>query len=153
MYLMLKFPKILSLVRPEMKKQHRSRTLKQLNSAAGLVCVSTKKTTIQLEGAVQAGRLMMRVWLRLTQLGFGVQPISLATLPILFQQENLMDHFFIQKLNFFKDGEQILKNAFKIRVINACLTEKIAIRSNCNVSVQQIKFCAAKVPAETNIAK
>lgn len=114
MYLMLKFPKLLNAVRPEMVRQHRARTMKQLNSAAGLVCVSTKKTAIPLEGAVQAGRLMMRVWLRLTQLGFGVQPISLATLPILFHHENVMDSFFSQKLNFFKKGEQLLKKTFHV---------------------------------------
>lgn len=114
MYLVPKFPGFLNLVRPQMVKQHRARTLKQLSSSAGLVCVSTRQTANHFEGAVQAGRLMMRVWLRLTQLGYGVQPVSLATLPIFYQHEGLMDSFFSKRSDFFKRGEQTLRNAFAI---------------------------------------
>ena len=114
MYLVPKFPAFLNLVRPQMVKQHRARTLQQLNSSAGLICISSKKTSTHFEGAVQAGRLMMRVWLRLTQLGYGVQPVSLATLPIFYQRENLMDSFFSKQADFFKQGETTLRNSFAI---------------------------------------
>lgn len=114
MYLVPRFGPLLNLLRPAMARQHRRRTSKQIESSAGLICISSQKTGHYLENAVQAGRLMMRVWLRLTQLGFGVQPISLSTLPIFYGHENVLDYFFATQSQFYKDGEVTLKKMFGI---------------------------------------
>ena len=72
------FPKSLGLFRSSMRKSHRARVRQQLQSSAGLVCVTVKEAN--LTDLVGAGQLMMRAWLQLTSLGYGVQPLTFASL-------------------------------------------------------------------------
>ena len=65
------------------------RLRKLLRSSAGLLCVSTQQAGF---GAlIAAGRLSMRLWLRLTQLSYGVQPLTISSLLMYNARNGLLD--------------------------------------------------------------
>lgn len=112
--LIKKYPKLLQVIKGILIPQHMNRVRKQLNSSAGLVCVSIPK---QAQFSPQAGRMMYRAWLELTKLGFGVQPLTIASTLVFCAHGGLLDPSYSQNwTDFFKGGEEILRRAFKIPV-------------------------------------
>ena len=113
--LIRKYPQILKILRANLKNQHRQRTLEQAQSADGFICVSIPNKSQQTQmDLVDAGRSMMRIWLELTHQKMAVQPMSLSTLPILFDQMNVMDDFFVKNKDLILQGQNILRESFQI---------------------------------------
>lgn len=113
--LIRKKPGILKILRSSLKSQHRERTLLQLQSAQGFVCVSIPRLSQQPKSDLaQAGRCMQRCWLELTKNEFGVQPLSLSTLPILFRHNKSIDDFFKKNEPIIQAGDEILTKHFNI---------------------------------------
>lgn len=110
--LIKKYPALLQVIKGILIPQHMNRVRKQLNSSAGLVCVSIPK---QAHHSPQAGRMMYRTWLELTKLGFGVQPLTIASTLVFCARSGFLDQSYSQKwIDFFKEGENVLRRAFKI---------------------------------------
>lgn len=108
------FPWAINLFRPLFKFQLRIRAKKQLLSSAALICVSIPKNGNSIVNAVDAGRLMMRAWLSMTKIGYGSQPLTLSSMPILYKYQNVLDDFFKSKIEHITKGEDVLQSAFSI---------------------------------------
>ena len=110
LYMIRKYPKLMKIVSSSMVKQQRARTQQQLLSSAGIVCVSAP-----LSGPVSlvdAGRLMMNVWLELTACGYGVQPLTLASLTLYASQIGVLDQNFPSEL--YSRGREIVSRVFQL---------------------------------------
>ena len=105
------FPKILKLAKYVIGPQHRSRVKQQLQSSAGLICVSAPVKN--RENIVVAGSLMMNAWLSLTGHGYGVQPLTIASTICMKSKENIMP-LPNKWTQFFDEGEKILRKSFSI---------------------------------------
>jgi nitroreductase len=106
------YPSVFPYMKPMMIPQHMARVRKQLNSAAGVICTSIPRD--QASKAPAAGRTMYRAWLELTRLGFGAQPLTIASTLVFYAQNGLLDASFSQEwIQFFKEGEAVLRKAFK----------------------------------------
>jgi hypothetical protein len=107
------YPPVLQWLKGAMIPQHMARVRKQLESSAGLVCVSLPKN--MMSETPGAGRLMYRVWLELARNGFGVQPLTIAsTLAYAAQEGVLNKSTFKGWIEFFENGATVLQHAFAI---------------------------------------
>ena len=110
LFLIKTYKASLFLFRPFIKRDHKKRVRQQIKSSAGLVCVSIPfPDRLELKDLLQAGRIMLRAWLHLTENGYSAQPISLATLPIMFSRFNVNDAFFESIKPLTLKREQVLK--------------------------------------------
>jgi hypothetical protein len=66
------------LSRAGMRRIYAQRMKQLIKSSAGLLCFSAPDPGP--DAPIQVGRLAMRLWLRLTELGYGVQPLTIASL-------------------------------------------------------------------------
>src|SRR4030095_11152428 len=82
MALIREFLGIVKAMSPMAVLSHAARVRKQLQSSAGVVLISIPAAKGNYKDVVHAGRLMMRTWLSLTQLNYGVQPLTMCTHPI-----------------------------------------------------------------------
>ncbi len=116
MWIMQNFPWTAPLFRPAVRVSHGSRSKEQLLSSAGAICISIKLVDEKIERSdlVDAGRLMLRTWLKVNQSGFGVQPLSLSTLPLIYRVTGNADDFFKQQSDLLVQGEDILRREFSI---------------------------------------
>lgn len=88
-------------------------TKKLIDSSAGLCCVTTK--SMNLEDLTEAGRLTMRLWLLLTKMEWGVQPLALNSLFVFsFMLEPDSKHFNLDFHDLFNSGHSVLRSAFSI---------------------------------------
>jgi hypothetical protein len=91
-----------------------SRTVQQLlRSSAGLFCISVRNPGPS--ALVGAGRLTMRLWLRLTQLAYGVQPLTISSLSLYNRKIGVLDEK-SEKLfgTGYAEGENVMRRAFSI---------------------------------------
>lgn len=94
-------------------KQHYRSVGKLLDSSCGLFCVSVNQ--LKPTALVDAGRLMMRTWLRLNQIGFGVQPITLPSLYIYNSHfPELIKSLSTDWSEFFSKGEKTFRSTFSL---------------------------------------
>ena len=77
------------LAKGGMKQIHAATVKKLLSSSAGLFCLSVAAHAPL--ALLSAGRLAMRLWLRLTQLGFGVQPLTISSLSMYNARLGVLD--------------------------------------------------------------
>ena len=77
------------LAKGGMKQIHSATVKKLLSSSAGLFCLSVSPNAHS--ALLSAGRLAMRLWLRLTQLGFGVQPLTISSLSLYNARIGVLD--------------------------------------------------------------
>lgn len=108
------FPRLFPVIsRSGMQRVQRGTIKRLLNSSAGLFCVSTVHPGTQ--ALLNAGRLAMRLWLRLTQLGYGVQPLTISSLSVYNAKIGVLDPESVQLFgSHYAEGEQILHRAFGI---------------------------------------
>lgn len=99
------------VVRHMIAPQHRVRVGKQLKSSAGVVCVSVSKKGN--ESIVAAGQLMMNAWLSLTRQGYGVQPLTLASMVNMCSIEGIMP-LSEKWRKFHRDGQNILRRHLSV---------------------------------------
>ncbi len=113
LFMVKHFNPLLQLFKPMLLLQHTARVKKQLESSAGLVCVSIPRGKSQ--SVPEAGRAIYRVWLELTREKYGVQPLTIASTLTYCAQESLLEGSFSKKwISFFKNGESILRETFEI---------------------------------------
>lgn len=116
--LFLKFitqrPTLLSLFAPFIARVVVPMTTKKLlRSSSALSCVTLKKITP--ESLVEAGRLMMFNWLRLTQMGFVIHPYTIGSLNLFNLKNDTMPGILKQNhFSFFSNGLQTVRNFFKL---------------------------------------
>lgn len=77
-----RFPSVLSVLRPALYPEYRRTIARKIKSSAGLVSIAVDGT--EPAGLIEAGRLVIRTWLRLTASGFAVQPLTFSSLFIQF---------------------------------------------------------------------
>lgn len=108
------FPRLFPVVSQSGMRKVQAGTVKRLlNSSAGLFCISTAQPGTQ--ALLSAGRLAMRLWLRLTQLGYGVQPLTISSLSIYNAKIGVLDTASKQLFGSrYTEGEQILRRTFGI---------------------------------------
>jgi hypothetical protein len=87
---------------------------KQLQSSAGVVLISIPAVKGSFKDVVQAGRLMMRAWLSLTQQNFGVQPLTLCSNPIYWARQGLLDAEFQKIAHVYEGGQGLLQKVFSL---------------------------------------
>lgn len=110
---LLRNRRFLQIAKLAIGPQHRARVTKQLQSSAGIVCVSAPNPMQARSNVVHSGRLMMNAWLSLTSQSYGVQPLTLASLTGLCAREGIMP--LPEKwIRFFHDGEKLLQKCFSI---------------------------------------
>jgi len=114
MALIREFPGILKFLTNFTVPGHRARVRKQLQSSAGVVLISIPATKGNFKDVVQAGRLMMRTWLSLTQLNYGVQPLTLCTHPIYWARQGLLDAEFQKIAHIYESGHSLLQKVFSL---------------------------------------
>lgn len=105
------FPFVLNILGPVLRPQISIRLKRQLESSAGLVCISIPN--IDSSNIVHAGRLMMMVWLSLNQQGYGVQPLTICSMISLCARYGLIE-LPRKWIDFFREGENILRQEFSI---------------------------------------
>lgn len=91
--------------------QRRKEVKGQLDSSAGLVCVSVSKGDSY--GIVQAGRLMMRCWLALNKQGYGVHPLTLPSIYAFAAHKNNPEVPATRR-DFYRKGSDLLSKEFLI---------------------------------------
>ncbi len=108
------FPAAFPFVSRAGMRQVYSRRVKQLlGSSAGLFCVSVREQGPSI--LVEAGRLAMRLWLRLTQLGYGVQPLTISSLSVYNAKIGVLDEDSRRLFGArYTEGERILRRVFGI---------------------------------------
>ena len=90
LYLMRSFPRTFQLFRKAgMGAIQRARIKRLLQSSAGLLCLSTAGDGVP--ALLTVGRLAMRLWLRLTQMGYGVQPLTISSLLMYNAKRGMLD--------------------------------------------------------------
>ena len=106
------FPRLFPVIgRSGMQRVQRGTIKRLLNSSAGLFCVSTAEPGTQ--ALLTGGRLAMRLWLRLTQLGYGVQPLTISSLSVYNAKIGVLDPASVQLFGArYAEGEQIMRRAF-----------------------------------------
>jgi nitroreductase len=111
--------------------QHRARVTKQLTSSAGVICVSISHKNN--ENIVTAGRLMMNAWLSLTQQGYGVQPLTLASMVNMCSIDGTMP-LSEKWQKFHREGQNVLR---KHLVISADSTPVWMIRAGISTPLPE----------------
>ena len=105
------YPGVFNLIKSALRPLHKAKVNKQLNSSAGLILISVTNT--DSSSIVQAGRLMMRIWLSLNEQGYGVQPLTISSTTAYCVRSRIFE--LPQKwIDFFQDGKQILQKEFSI---------------------------------------
>ncbi len=104
-------PDVINILGPVLRPQNRIRVKRQLESSAGLVCISIP--TIDSSNIVQTGRLMMEIWLSLNKQGYGVQPFTISSM-IAFCAKYGLIKLPKKWIDFFCEGENILRQEFSI---------------------------------------
>jgi hypothetical protein len=90
LYLMRSFPRTFQLFRKTgMDAIQKARIKRLLQSSSGLVCFSTFGDG--LPALLSVGRLAMRLWLRLNQAGYGVQPLTISSLLMYNAKRGMLD--------------------------------------------------------------
>ena len=112
--LMRLFPRSFQLFRMAgMRAAQATKIRRLLKSSAGLLCLSTPE-----EGSralISVGRLSMRLWLRLTQLGYGVQPLTIPSLLMYNAKNGLLDAETQRRFGArYPEGERIFRREFGI---------------------------------------
>jgi hypothetical protein len=107
-------PWVLKMIRRIVMIQFRKRAKLQVESSAGLVCVSIPASGDDMINIIEAGRLMMRAWLCLNKEGYGVHPLTIASIPILYKKLGVLDNFFTKHVEYITRGERVLQKAFGI---------------------------------------
>ncbi len=99
--------------RAGMRHGYPSRVKRLIRSSAGLVCFTTAQPGP--EAPIHVGQRAMHLWLRLTQLGYGVQPLAISSLSVYNARIGVLD---AESEALFKKqapgGETILRRAFGI---------------------------------------
>jgi hypothetical protein len=99
--------------RAGMGRTYAARVKQLLRSSAGLFCISTRNRGPF--ALMEAGRLAMRLWLRLTQLGYGVHPLTLSSLLLYNAKIGVLDPDSVRLFGRrYAEGESILRTAFSI---------------------------------------
>ena len=106
--LVRRFPSVMKILKFTLPQQQRVRATAQLNSAAGIVCVTLPRR--KLNDLCQVGRLMMEIWLELTSHGYGVQPLTLASMLIYANEKQLLDADFDRSI--FERGFDVMRSGF-----------------------------------------
>ena len=105
------------LARTAMTKVHLGTMKRLIESSAGLLCFSIPHQ--QPLALIEAGKLAMRVWLRLTQLGYGVQPLTLSSLSVFNAKIGVLDRDSIRLFGArYAEGEKLLRRSFGISSFN-----------------------------------
>ena len=114
LHLMRAVPRLFPLLsRSGMKRIHTATVKRLLDSSAGLLCISTAEPGTQ--ALISAGRLTMRLWLRLTQLGYGVQPLTISSLSVYNARIGVLDGASARLFGSrYAEGEEILRRAFRM---------------------------------------
>src|SRR5581483_10704353 len=103
--------------RAGMGKSYGARVKQLLRSSAGLFCLSARNKAELI--LMDTGRLAMRLWLRLTQLGYGVQPLTLSSLLLYNAKIGVLDADSMKLFGKrYAEGESILRKAFSIPTDN-----------------------------------
>ncbi|HZU22434.1 MAG TPA: hypothetical protein VE998_06340 [Terriglobales bacterium] len=99
--------------RAGMARSYKARLRKLLRSSAGLFCVSARGDAA--DTLTEAGRLSMRLWLRLAQLGYGVHPLTLSSLCLYNFKAGVLDAESVRLFGAgYAKGEGVLRKAFSI---------------------------------------
>ena len=114
MALIREFPGIVKVISPVAVPGHAARVRKQLQSSAGVVLISIPAAKGNFKDVVRGGRLMMRTWLSLTQLTYGVQPLTLCTHPIYWARQGLLDVHFQNQAQLYEKGQRLLQKVFSL---------------------------------------
>jgi hypothetical protein len=114
LYLMRLLPQTFQLFRRTgMGAMQAARVKRLLQSSAGLLCLSTSETGPQ--ALVSIGRLSMRLWLRLSQLGYGVQPLAISSLLMYNARHGMLDPETGQLFGGrYPEGERLFRREFGI---------------------------------------
>lgn len=106
--LVRRFPSVMKILKFTLPQQQRVRVTAQLKSAAGIVCVTLPRH--QLNDLCQVGRLMMEIWLELTSQGYGVQPLTLASMLIYANEKKLLESDFDNSI--YGPGFEVMQKSF-----------------------------------------
>ncbi len=88
-------------------------TKKLIRSSSALSCVTVKQMTP--EALIDAGRLMMFNWLRLTKMGFVIHPYTIGSLNLFNLENNSMPGILKQNhYTFFVNGLKTVSKFFKL---------------------------------------
>ena len=114
LYLMRLFPRSFQLFkRTGMGAMQAARVRKLLHSSAGLLCLSTSEDGSA--GLVSIGRLSMRLWLRLSQSGYGVQPLTISSLLMYNAKRGMLDPETERLFGArYPEGERFFRREFEI---------------------------------------
>jgi hypothetical protein len=108
--LVRQFPSVMKILKFTLPQQQRARATAQIKSAAGVVCVTLPRR--QLDDLCQVGRLMMEIWLELTSHGYGVQPLTLASMLIYANEKKLLNSDFDKSI--FGPALDVMQKNFSI---------------------------------------
>ncbi|TNE45349.1 MAG: hypothetical protein EP343_27435 [Deltaproteobacteria bacterium] len=86
------------------------RVTQQLRSACTLGCFATSDLSPQ--GIVQAGRRILRAWIRLNMAGYGFHPYSMVSMVALGAQHQLTGPLPVNFQRLFREGQTLLRRHF-----------------------------------------
>ncbi len=113
-WLIKKFPFLMKLVRRNLVRQHRERIKAQIQTAAGLICVTVPKSASTPKDIVNAAGMIMRTWLLLTSQAYGCQPLTMSSTLIYLMNQQLLDEHFAENIEIFEEGEKLMHQEFGI---------------------------------------
>ena len=108
-----RFPALLSGVTLQgMGVSQRQLTQRQIQSSAGLVCLTVRGD--DRAALIRAGQSAMRIWLRLTRAGYGVQPITTSSMLVYAEKCGALQGkgFASRWLERLREGHEILRGEF-----------------------------------------
>lgn len=109
-----RFPSLLRLIWPFFRIGLHGVLKRQLSSSAGLVLLSLNETSAM--ALVEAGRAGVRSWLLLNHSGYGVQPLSLATLNVYDSAAGTLPAFASEAFRaHFETGLGVWREALSLR--------------------------------------
>jgi hypothetical protein len=107
------FPASMNLLKGPITSQHKVRVREQLESAAGVLCVSIQKEAFSQ--VPDAGRLMFRSWVQLTKVGFGGQPMTIPSMMMYCAVQNILDGLIPDNwIEYYKSNLSLVRQAFEI---------------------------------------
>lgn len=89
------------------EKEGQKMIKKQLDSAGGFFFLIPKSTSVY--DMVDAGKLACRLWIELTHLGYGVQPLTLSTLLTYVHEKEGLKGFHPEVVEIIEEGAVIMK--------------------------------------------